>query len=190
MGLFGRDDRSPHDERTTTPARAPQPPSGRAAHTIIGSDNRLEGTVYGAGDVHVEGKIEGAVDTSGNVLVLEIGTVSGSVSARAVTVSGTVTGDVSASERIELKPSARVEGNMTAARILINDGATFDGQVFMREPQPRPGQSKKQAEIVTSSARRAEASKGEDKDQPAADAASTPAANPPDAAEKKDSKSS
>jgi len=64
-----------------------------------------------------------------------------------VAIAGTVVGDVTADEKIELEPTARVEGNITAPRILIRDGATFKGQVNMKDPERRPP-------VRTSSARK------------------------------------
>ena len=49
-------------------------------------------------------------------------------------VAGEIKGNVTADERIELRPSARLLGNMTAPRILIQDGATFEGKVEMKPP--------------------------------------------------------
>jgi cytoskeletal protein CcmA (bactofilin family) len=69
------------------------------------------------------------------------------VHGKTVTVAGTVTGDITADDRIELEPSARVDGNITAPRILIQDGATFRGQVNMKEPSKRQ-------DLKTSSARK------------------------------------
>lgn len=166
MGLFGRDDRAAEDERAGAQLRAPQSTSSRSPFTIVAADNRLEGTVYGAGDVQVEGEIDGAVDTTSGCFVADKATIRGTVNAARVTIAGTVVGDISASERIELKPSAKVQGNMTSARILINDGAVFDGQVLMREPKPRPGKEKNRRPITTSSARREQAVTAEKRETP------------------------
>jgi cytoskeletal protein CcmA (bactofilin family) len=161
MGIFGRDE----DESAASqpqPARQPQgsaqPPS---TVTVIARSNRVEGTVLGSGDIRVEGHIQGAVDSTGQLLVAENGRVEGKISSRGVTVSGRVQGDILAKERIELQASAVVEGNITAPRILINDGATFDGQVLMKDPaEHAPGGSK--TPITTSSARRPEHTPNDD----------------------------
>jgi cytoskeletal protein CcmA (bactofilin family) len=160
MGIFGREDRSEEGktEDPQPPARQPAAaPPGAANATVVARSNRVEGTILGAGDVRVEGQLKGAVDSSGLLLIAEKGRVEGKINARAVTVSGTVVGDVSAAERIELEASAKVEGNITAPRILINDGATFDGQVFMQAPGKAAAADIKK-EINTSSARRPDSS--------------------------------
>ncbi len=165
MGLFNRDEHADGDDRAITHARGSQTTAAGSPHTVIAADNRFEGTLYGSGEVQVEGEIVGAVDISSGLMVASQGTIRGTVSARRVIVAGTVVGDISASERIELKPSAKVEGNMASARILINDGATFDGQVLMREA--RPGDGKGGPSVTTSSARRDRAGKGNDAKRPA-----------------------
>ena len=167
MGIFGRDERSPEDKPAVQqPANRP-PPSGPripGGATVIAPGNNIEGTVRGPGDVRVEGSVKGAVDISGNLLVAEKGGVDGTISAASVIVAGRVKGDIAAAERIELQPSCKVEGNITAPRILINDGATFDGQVFMKDP----GGGKLAAAaapqaVTTSSARRKDGEPDEEK---------------------------
>ena len=135
MGIFGRDDRT-----TQTPAAvaAPNhlqsaqngPPSGS---TVIAGGNRVKGTISGSGDVHVEGRLEGEVDGTGRVRVATQGTVTGTVNARTVVVAGTIRGDITAVEDIQLEASATVEGNISAPRIRISEGATFDGKISMKQ---------------------------------------------------------
>ncbi len=148
MGLFGRDDRSSQAQPTAaspTPAKAqaatPQPAG--SSLTIIAQGCRFDGTVSGPGDIHVQGELSGEVASTGALVVAENGTVRASLHARTVVVAGSVQGDVSADEKIELKPSANLRGNITAPRITIQEGATFEGQVFMKNPS-RKGAGKAQ----------------------------------------------
>jgi len=104
---------------------------------VIAQGCRFDGSVSGSGDIQVEGELAGEVASTGNLLVAENGTVRATVHARTVVVAGSVEGDVSADEKIELKPSANLRGNITAPRIMIQDGATFEGQVFMKNPAPK-----------------------------------------------------
>ena len=66
-----------------------------------------------------------------------IGDDEASVHGRAVIVAGRVIGDITADDKIELQPTAEVDGDITAPRILIEDGATFRGKVTMKPPEPR-----------------------------------------------------
>ncbi len=65
------------------------------------------------------------------MLVAEGGKVEAELKAETITIAGKLKGDAIASQKIELTPTAEVEGDITAPRILIREGATFEGQVFM-----------------------------------------------------------
>jgi cytoskeletal protein CcmA (bactofilin family) len=135
MGLFGRDDKAT-PATSSTPAR-PQDAGGRgdAAITVIAGQSTFNGTLSGTGDVRIEGRIEGRVEMSGHFVIAERGHVEAQVHARVITASGTVRGDLTADEKIELSPTANIEGDLTAPRILIREGATFEGKVHMRDPR-------------------------------------------------------
>jgi cytoskeletal protein CcmA (bactofilin family) len=149
MGIFGRDEPNPDlqpAQPTAKPAVSPTPPDA-ADRTMIARPSKIEGRISGSGEIVVNGLVNGTIDATGTVKVAEQGRVEAIVHGRVVTVAGAVAGDITADERIELEPSARVDGNITAPRILIKDGATFRGQVNMREPEKRPS-------VRTSSARK------------------------------------
>jgi len=133
MGLFGRDEPAP-EIKTPQPTRktGASPAVGSENRTVIARPTRIEGRVLGSGEVLVDGTIKGIIDSDGKVRVAEQGRVEADVHARLVAVAGTVTGNITADERIILEPTAHVDGNITAPRILIEDGAIFKGQVNMR----------------------------------------------------------
>jgi len=147
MGIFGRDEQSPQ-------AKSPQPVGRDEAKrvlqsnggTVIARPTSIEGRVFGTGEMLVDGAVKGAIEGSATIRIAEDGIVEASVHGRTVSVAGKVTGDISADERIELEPSARVNGNITAPRILIKDGASFEGQVNMRDPARKPPAEKSRSE--------------------------------------------
>ncbi len=136
MGLFGRDDSQAPKPAANAPApsRSQTAPQPSAETTIIARSCRVEGNLSGSGDVNIQGHFQGEIDGSGQLLIAEGGTAEARLHARTIVVAGTVKGDVSAAEKIELKPTANLLGNITAPRILIQEGATFEGQVFMKKP--------------------------------------------------------
>jgi cytoskeletal protein CcmA (bactofilin family) len=146
MGLFGRDDKTPQQKAPapgSQPAARPTPPTSARAGaqtTVIAVPSHFEGTLTGSAEVTIEGAVKGTVRTEAGVLVAESGTVEAEVHGRSVVVAGTVKGNVTADERIELRPSARLVGNITAPRILIEDGATFEGKVEMKRPPQKDSQ--------------------------------------------------
>jgi cytoskeletal protein CcmA (bactofilin family) len=108
----------------------------------MGQSIAIKGELSGAEDLTLEGQLEGKVSFPQNVLT--IGTsarVNAEVVAKAVIVLGQLTGNVTASERFELRTGGTMQGNLKAPRIAMADGAVFEGKVEM--PQlakagPRP----------------------------------------------------
>ncbi len=140
MGLFGKDDRKPGAFQPT-PQQTPKSPSATphtsGETTLIGRGARFEGTLTGSADMLIEGQFAGAVDATGRLVVAEQGKVEANLHAKVVVIAGSVTGNVSADERIELQPSATLTGNITAPRIQIQEGATFEGEVRMAAPEKK-----------------------------------------------------
>lgn len=99
--------------------------------TVIGPSIIIDGEISGEENLVVRGTIKGRVHVSDAFVVEDGGLVEAAVEAASVTVNGTVRGDISASERAELRPSSSVVGDIRAPRILIADGAAFKGTVDM-----------------------------------------------------------
>ena len=137
MGIFRRDDRTSQSKAAASAAlshRLATSTDPVASTTVIAGGNQFEGTITGSGDIQIEGEFKGKVDGTGTLRVTAQGRVNGSLAARTVVVAGNVHGDILAGETIELEASATVEGDITAPRIRIAEGATFDGQVHMKSP--------------------------------------------------------
>jgi cytoskeletal protein CcmA (bactofilin family) len=146
MGLFGRDDRT--DGNKPAPAepknrQRPTPPAGSSI-TLIAETAHVEGEIKGAGEVRIEGTVKGKLDCTAAVVIAEGGRVEAELRAETVTVAGTVNGDIYGTQKIELTPTARVEGDLNSPRILIREGATFEGQVLMTAKRsPKPAEKEK-----------------------------------------------
>jgi cytoskeletal protein CcmA (bactofilin family) len=97
--------------------------------TVIGRGANVVGTVSGAVDLTVHGRIEGAVAVDGDVTIEADGLVAASVSGHHVVVRGAVKGDVTGEEAIRLEEGARVAGDLRAPRIAITRGALVRGYV-------------------------------------------------------------
>jgi len=131
MALFRR-------EPEATPSAAPRPAGERARPvTRIAAGTRIEGKVVGSADLVVEGEIEGEVAVEANATVAPGGRVVGRVAAHFVRVAGVVEGDVEGRDRVELEPTARMTGDVTAAKVVLAEGAFLQGSVEMRgRPAP------------------------------------------------------
>jgi cytoskeletal protein CcmA (bactofilin family) len=116
-------------EREERPRRA----SGGEPATI-GPSITIRGEVTGEEDLVIQGRVEGSVDLKQNsVTVGPEGTVKGNISGRGVTVEGSVEGDIRADEQVVLRGTARVQGDLSAPRVMLEDGAHFRGGVDMTE---------------------------------------------------------
>lgn len=104
------------------------PPVGQHAH--IGKSVRIKGEVSGSEDIYVDGQVDGGIQLSGNSLTIgPNGRVQANVTAKNVTVSGTLDGNIQASERTELRRTAVVNGDVQTHRIAIEEGAYFKGKL-------------------------------------------------------------
>ncbi|MFO7762375.1 MAG: polymer-forming cytoskeletal protein [Wenzhouxiangellaceae bacterium] len=118
--------------KNPTPA-APAAGAGRASgQAIIGPTISIDGTLKGEEDLVVEGRVKGTIELKSNTLTVgSKGTLDAQVYAHTILVEGTVKGDLYASERISIRASARIDGNILAPRISLEDGAKFRGSVDM-----------------------------------------------------------
>lgn len=110
---------------------------GNAVETLVGPRAVIRGDISFSGGLYVEGTIYGKVvadDNSAAVLTLaEDGRIEGEVRAPVVVISGTMTGDVYASERVELAANARVQGNIHYKVVEMAAGAMITGRLIHAE---------------------------------------------------------
>jgi cytoskeletal protein CcmA (bactofilin family) len=96
----------------------------------VGSSVVIKGDLSASEDVVIAGRVEGTISVEGHLVVVEPGGhVAADVAAKGIVVAGTVAGSVIAEERIELRSTARVEGELAAPRIAIAEGAVLSGRV-------------------------------------------------------------
>ncbi len=150
MSLFGK---SPRDSKPEPPAQdapAPAPhaardeaheeragrgaPSTREGASVanIGKSITIKGDLTGNEDLEIDGNVEGRIDLPNNQLTIGAeGEVKAEVTAKAVTIVGHVTGNVSATEKIEVSATGHVDGDVRAPRLVIAEGAVLNGSVEM-----------------------------------------------------------
>jgi cytoskeletal protein CcmA (bactofilin family) len=104
------------------------PAAGEFAH--IGKSVRIKGELSGSEDIYVDGQVEGTIQLGGNSLTIgPNGRVQANISAKTVTIGGTLDGNIQASERTELRKTAVVNGDVQTRRIAIEEGAYFKGKL-------------------------------------------------------------
>lgn len=108
----------------------------------LSSDVEIKGSIKFANDLTIDGKVEGEILSPGVLIVGENAEVRGEIKTKSVTVHGKVQGNITVEERCELKGRAQLIGDLKAARLVIEEGATFVGKsevtpnrVAMKQPE-------------------------------------------------------
>jgi cytoskeletal protein CcmA (bactofilin family) len=105
----------------------------------IGKGLVLTGEITGSESLFIDGKVEGRINLPGNrVTVGRNGKVNASIVAREIVVLGKVRGNVSASDRVDIRAEGALTGDVACARISIEDGAFFKGGIDIRKPEAKP----------------------------------------------------
>jgi cytoskeletal protein CcmA (bactofilin family) len=115
------------------------PDATRGEMTRIGRSIAIRGEVSCSEDLFIDGQVEGTVDPGGNRLTIgPNGSVKADIDARAVIVQGKLEGAIHATDRVDLKQSAIVVGDITTRRISIEEGAHLRGSVnIQKEALPK-----------------------------------------------------
>ncbi len=99
----------------------------------IGKSISIKGDVLGDEDTVIEGRVEGRIELKNHHLTIgPNGNVQGEISAKQVTIVGRVSGNVVASERIELRDTGRIEGDLATPRLLVQEGSQMNGKISMK----------------------------------------------------------
>ena len=114
------------------------PPVAAKAHSpatksaVIGLDIEIAGDVRASADMKINGHIKGSiVESSHNVEIGESGKVKANISAKMVMVAGAVEGNIAGAEKVLIARTGRVQGNIVAPRVQLEDGALFRGSIEM-----------------------------------------------------------
>lgn len=95
--------------------------------TIIGPDTHIKGEMTFESNAQILGRFEGTITSNGELNVSNGASCVAQVKANRVTIDGTVEGDVAGRERVKLNASATMKGDLVAAKLAIEEGATFIG---------------------------------------------------------------
>ena len=130
-----------HSSAAPAPVQASisRPPAG-ASRNILSSDVEIKGTVKFTNDLIIDGKIEGEISSDGSLTVGENARLKAEIRTATVVVYGKVHGNITALERIELKASAEVIGDIKSKTLSIEAGAIFVGKSTVGTPAQAPVQ--------------------------------------------------
>jgi cytoskeletal protein CcmA (bactofilin family) len=102
---------------------------GQEFPTILGPDASFKGELSFEKGMRLMGRFEGKINTPGRLHIAKEAKMSADVEAGAIIVEGEVQGNLVASDRIELKQTARYEGDLRASKLVVDEGAIFNGHV-------------------------------------------------------------
>lgn len=125
-------------------------PTTQEFQTIIGADASFKGDISFDSAAKFLGRFEGSIAAKGRMLVADGATCKATVTAKEVTVEGQIEGNVQAGDRVEIKSTGRITGDIVAPRMSMADGASIDGHVRIGSSSPAGGRTAATAEVKPS----------------------------------------
>lgn len=156
---------------TTTPTFSSEPtPVAAPRNAVINSQEQatigkslvIKGEVTGSESLYIDGRVEGAINLPGNrVTVGRNGQIQANINAKELVVLGKVKGNVTASDRVDIRNEGSLAGDVVCQRISIEDGAYFKGSIDIRKANQKemngmatsvPSKSEEQTKLAAASA--------------------------------------
>jgi len=137
---------APAPQQAAAPAAQPEPRRrGERDVVNIGRSVVIKGELSGSEDLTIEGAVDGKIELRENILTIgPNGRIKAEVFAKAVIVLGEVHGNVTASEKVDIRDGGAVDGDLISPRVAIADGAHFRGSVDMQKKKDAGGQKQVQ----------------------------------------------
>jgi len=96
--------------------------------TIIADDIEITGSIKCASNIQIDGKLNGDLACTGDAVLGHSGSVKGNLNVNSITVQGQVNGNITAKDKIDLKSTARITGDIRSKRLTVEDGVSFVGK--------------------------------------------------------------
>ena len=119
---------SSEEPRTSTIIDYQKPMAEQGGKDILSSDVEIKGSIKFQKELLIDGKVEGEINSDGVLTIGENADIRGEVKTKSITVYGKVHGNITVAERCELKSKCTLQGDLKAARLVIEEGATFIGK--------------------------------------------------------------
>lgn len=123
------------------PSHAADPGAQRSERRVtgwIGKAVRVEGRVISTEDLTIDGDVEGSIELGDHSLMIGLGAnIKADLTAKTIVINGAVTGNVRATDQVDLRDTGAVYGNLSAPRLVMADGATVIGTVDCGSKQAR-----------------------------------------------------
>ncbi len=144
--------RAPAPQNPAAPvAAAPRVAEERRVSAWVGKSILFRGDLIGLEDMSIDGRVEGTIELRDNNLTIgPDAQIHADITAKVVTVHGTVVGTITATEAVHIRETGSVEGNITSRRLAMADGAVVKGQVDTGTKRAAPDAPKQSHEKVAS----------------------------------------
>src|SRR5215470_3600010 len=117
------------EPRTLSPSTNPQKTmADHSGKDVLSSDVEIKGSIKFQKELLIDGKVEGEINSDGVLTIGENADIRGEIKTKSITVYGKVQGNITVGERCELKSRCTLQGDLKAARLVIEEGATFIGK--------------------------------------------------------------
>ena len=135
---FGKGRDTDHESHSAASAAPVAPASGPGGLTaFIDQGSEFEGKLSFRDTVRIDGRFRGEITSENTLIVGESGDIEAKISSSTIAISGVVTGDVFAKRKVVLHKTASVDGNIETPSIVIEEGATLNGQLTMPKPDAK-----------------------------------------------------
>ena len=131
QGFEGNERPAHREEPTTSPPPLTDHRKYMAEHAgkdVLSSDVEIKGSIKFQKELLIDGKVEGEINSDGVLTIGENADIRGEIKTKSITVYGKVHGNITVGERCELKSRCVLQGDLKAARLVIEEGATFIGK--------------------------------------------------------------
>lgn len=106
-------------------ASTASPKPSFTAHSYLSPDCSVKGTIHFEGPARIDGHVDGEISAKDLIVIGKSAVVTAKIHAESVILAGTVSGEITAGQRIEIRPSAEMQGSVTTPRLIIDDGASI-----------------------------------------------------------------
>jgi cytoskeletal protein CcmA (bactofilin family) len=145
---------APAAEAAQARSATPDPQRGLERTAVnIGKSVVIKGELNGSEDLTIEGQVEGKIELRQNVLTIGPNArIKAQVFAKSVIILGEITGNVSASDKVDIRDNGSVDGDIAAPRVAIAEGAHFRGSIDMQRTGEKSGEKGKQPDAKPAAA--------------------------------------
>ncbi|MGH7813400.1 MAG: bactofilin family protein [Candidatus Binataceae bacterium] len=132
--------------------------AGGEGRAYLDRGSKISGKISFEGPARIDGEIDGEINAKDSLTIGESAAVTAQIRAASVSVAGKVSGDIAATQRIEIRPAAKVHGNIAAPVLVIHEGAMFEGHCSM---QPEGAREDRKVTVFPKEERMAQAAGGQ-----------------------------